>query len=344
MDILDPLLQEVVRVFAAIQVHVIGNLGPLAPVVTGVGQIMAAILSLFMLIWGRGFFAPPTDRLPGFAARLAGAIGGVGVVMMYFWTRTNPEADVLRVAAYLATGGLTAAIFYFLIRSGLTFRCQFNKSLTHTRGFWLVKKAKMRLAGLQTGDPLYDGAAVPSDVEAYVCGSHSKPNLVFSPWSRGLAQVLLLVVFLAFSIPITLAVSGASLALMQLQVAESEKEIRIDLPSDVLFGYDERKLSSGASAVLQRAADLIEKRGAKSVRLQGHTDARGDPGYNAGLSLDRAVAVKDWLTTTGGLPSVTFTAEGFGATQPVAPNFNADGSDNPNGRQLNRRVTIVIDK
>ena len=344
MGILDPLLQEAVKVLTAIQMHVVGYLGPLAPVITGAGQIIAASLSLFMLLWGRGFFAPPTDRLPGFAARLAGAIGGVGVVIMYFWTQRDPEADVIRLAAYLATGGLVAAVLYFLVRSGLTFRCQAQNDVTHTRGFWLVKNAKMRLAGQNTGDPLYDGAPKPSDVETYICGTHSKPNLVFSPWSRGVAQVFLLIAFLAFSVPITLAVSGASLALMQLQVAESDKEIRIDLPSDVLFGFDESDLRSGASAVLQRAVNVIKKRGARSVRLQGHTDAKGLPEHNARLSMKRAQAVETWLTTTGELRNVTFKSEGFGATQPVAPNFNADGSDNPNGRQLNRRVAIIIEK
>ena len=40
----------------------------------------------------------------------------------------------------------------------------------------------------------------------------------------------------------------------------------------------------------------------------------------------------------------SFAVPGFapGESQPVAPNENADGSDNPAGRQLNRRVEIFI--
>jgi outer membrane protein OmpA-like peptidoglycan-associated protein len=34
---------------------------------------------------------------------------------------------------------------------------------------------------------------------------------------------------------------------------------------------------------------------------------------------------------------------GFGASKPIAPNRNPDGSDNPKGRQRNRRVTVAID-
>jgi hypothetical protein len=39
---------------------------------------------------------------------------------------------------------------------------------------------------------------------------------------------------------------------------------------------------------------------------------------------------------------VTYHAAGLGATNPVAPNTKSDGSDNPAGRALNRRVTIAF--
>ena len=44
---------------------------------------------------------------------------------------------------------------------------------------------------------------------------------------------------------------------------------------------------------------------------------------------------KDGVTTT-------MNATGYGESKPVAPNENADGSDNPAGRALNRRVEIFI--
>ena len=42
------------------------------------------------------------------------------------------------------------------------------------------------------------------------------------------------------------------------------------------------------------------------------------------------------------MPAERLTAEGRGAGEPVAPNTNPDGTDNPEGRQLNRRVEIVV--
>jgi len=39
-----------------------------------------------------------------------------------------------------------------------------------------------------------------------------------------------------------------------------------------------------------------------------------------------------------------FTTVGFGPRNPVAPNRKPDGTDDPDGRQLNRRVTLIIRK
>jgi len=54
--------------------------------------------------------------------------------------------------------------------------------------------------------------------------------------------------------------------------------------------------------------------------------------------------VKDWFVNKKGLKNPGVTTQGFGATKPVAPNTKPDGSDDPAGRQKNRRVEIVIAK
>jgi outer membrane protein OmpA-like peptidoglycan-associated protein len=66
--------------------------------------------------------------------------------------------------------------------------------------------------------------------------------------------------------------------------------------------------------------------------------------YNLRLSQSRAESVEYWLIEREGLPGVGFTARGFGATRFAAPNAKADGSDDPAGRQRNRRVEIIIQK
>ncbi len=80
------------------------------------------------------------------------------------------------------------------------------------------------------------------------------------------------------------------------------------------------------------------------MRIDGYTDAKGSDAYNQGLSERRAEAVRRWFVANEGLQEVKFAAKGFGAKNPVAPNTKPDGSDDPNGRQKNRRVEITIQK
>lgn len=130
-----------------------------------------------------------------------------------------------------------------------------------------------------------------------------------------------------------------------LAVKETATEIRIELAADVLFEFDKAVILPKAEQTLKQAADLIgEKAAHGTARVDGHTDAKGDDNYNQKLSERRANAVKDWLVNSGGLKQVTFKTQGLGEQKPVAPNTKADGSDDPDGRQKNRRVEIIVKK
>jgi hypothetical protein len=59
---------------------------------------------------------------------------------------------------------------------------------------------------------------------------------------------------------------------------------------------------------------------------------------------ERAESVKHWLIVVEKLAGPGFAARGFGATRFAAPNTKQDGSDDPAGRQKNRRVEIVIQR
>jgi outer membrane protein OmpA-like peptidoglycan-associated protein len=128
-----------------------------------------------------------------------------------------------------------------------------------------------------------------------------------------------------------------------LKVTETETDVRIELAADVLFDFDKATLLPKAEATLTQAADFIRERAAGTVRIEGHTDAKGDDAYNQRLSERRADSVRQWLVRQR-LGSLKFSATGFGETKPVAPNARPDGTDDPEGRQMNRRVEIVIGK
>jgi photosystem I P700 chlorophyll a apoprotein A2 len=130
--------------------------------------------------------------------------------------------------------------------------------------------------------------------------------------------------------------------LSELGARRTATGIVITLPEVVLFDFDKAELRPDARPVLEKIAKVARYYAAAPVRVDGHTDAVGSPDYNRSLSQRRADAVRDWLATSGGVAAGRLSARGLGETQPVAPNQNPDGSDNPAGRQKNRRVEVVI--
>jgi outer membrane protein OmpA-like peptidoglycan-associated protein len=129
-----------------------------------------------------------------------------------------------------------------------------------------------------------------------------------------------------------------------LEIKETKTEIHIELAADVLFDFDKYDIRPKAQEALKAAAEIIRANAKGTVRIEGHTDAKGNDAHNQRLSEQRANSVKTWLTAKEGLKSVKFTTQGFGAKRPVAPNAKPNGSDDPDGRQKNRRVEIVISK
>ncbi|MEF3367259.1 OmpA family protein [Methylocystis sp. 9N] len=124
------------------------------------------------------------------------------------------------------------------------------------------------------------------------------------------------------------------------EVITTKCEERLRVGSDFLFDFDHADLRAEAAPAL---AELQERIGAagKLATIEGHTDAIGSEGYNQKLSERRASAVRNALVGRGLAPDALAT-RGFGKSKPVAPNQNADGSDNPQGREKNRRVEVVI--
>lgn len=138
--------------------------------------------------------------------------------------------------------------------------------------------------------------------------------------------------------------SGLASIIQDLRAKETATEIRIELAADVLFLFDKADIRPAAQGALKQVASVIRERAKGQVRIQGHTDAKGSDAYNERLSTRRADAVKAWLVSKEGLGQFAFATQGFGAKRPVASNTKPDGSDDPEGRQKNRRVEIVVTK
>ena len=136
--------------------------------------------------------------------------------------------------------------------------------------------------------------------------------------------------------------TGIKGALADLGAKVTEKEIKIALSSDILFDFDKDTLRPDAFPTLQKVADIIASYPSAPVLIEGYTDSKGKDSYNLKLSDRRAASVKKWLVENAGADGGRIKSKGWGETKPTVPNENPDGSDDPDGRQKNRRVEITI--
>ena len=114
----------------------------------------------------------------------------------------------------------------------------------------------------------------------------------------------------------------------------------ITLEDGVLFDFGKSDIRPDAAQTLKSLAGVLNNAKVPAAHIYGHTDSVSDEAFNQQLSEARANAVKNDLAKNG--VTATMDATGYGESKPVAPNENADGSDNPAGRALNRRVEIFI--
>lgn len=126
------------------------------------------------------------------------------------------------------------------------------------------------------------------------------------------------------------------------QSDEGKCEHRYVVGADALFDFDKAFLNPRAEQTLKALAPMLARESQHQIKIEGHTDAIGTDEYNQDLSERRASAVQFWLVDKKVIKSAAVT--GFGKKHPIAPNTKKDGSDNPAGRQLNRRVEIVVDR
>ena len=109
-------------------------------------------------------------------------------------------------------------------------------------------------------------------------------------------------------------------------------EIKLD---DILFDFDKSFLTDSAKMELNEVFDLLRKNKSMYLEVQGHTDNKGQEGYNVNLSKKRADSVVSFLTKKG-IESSRLQIKYFGAAKPVEPNESAEG------RAKNRRVEFRV--
>src|SRR6185369_15575192 len=119
-----------------------------------------------------------------------------------------------------------------------------------------------------------------------------------------------------------------------LQTKDSARGLIVNM-SDVLFDFNKATLKPGARERLARVSGIVLAYPDLHLQIEGHTDNVGSDAYNMQLSEKRAEVVRDYLVSQG-VNAGNISARGFGKNAPVASN------DNAAGRQMNRRVELVV--
>jgi outer membrane protein OmpA-like peptidoglycan-associated protein len=123
----------------------------------------------------------------------------------------------------------------------------------------------------------------------------------------------------------------------KVEVFTGEGVVSYVAPGDVLFDTDQATIRPDAAKALHAIALKIQAASPTAkLRVEGHTDDRGDATYGLRLSERRAQAVALYLIKTEHFATARITTKGFGETAPAVPN-TSDAN-----RQKNRRVVITV--
>ncbi|MDB4932913.1 MAG: porin [Myxococcaceae bacterium] len=111
---------------------------------------------------------------------------------------------------------------------------------------------------------------------------------------------------------------------------------RINILTPVFFDTDRDTIKPQSFPILSRVADVLRASPfIRRIRIEGHTDDRGNHDHNVDLSNRRAISVMRWLTEHS-VDSTRMEAQGFGPDRAIASNQTVVG------RARNRRVEFVI--
>jgi outer membrane protein OmpA-like peptidoglycan-associated protein len=124
-----------------------------------------------------------------------------------------------------------------------------------------------------------------------------------------------------------------------MQGVQREKDaLIITFKSDVMFDSNSSIIKSAAyaSGEIDRVAQILNKYPDTTIKVVGYTDNKGSETYNQQLSEQRANSVKNALVVKN-VQAARISALGMGESNPIADNATEGG------RQLNRRVAIIIE-
>lgn len=122
----------------------------------------------------------------------------------------------------------------------------------------------------------------------------------------------------------------------QIKLVKDRGAVVLRIDEAILFESGQRTLNPAAYPVLRKVAELVRPL-PLNLKVEGHTDDRGDELANWNLSVDRAVNVLRYLVSNQLVPLDRISATGYGSQKPLFPN-NSEAE-----RAKNRRVEFVLE-
>jgi peptidoglycan-associated lipoprotein len=141
--------------------------------------------------------------------------------------------------------------------------------------------------------------------------------------------------------PVTLKELINNITLDTTIVLEKIELNKIFVLENIYYDFNRHEIRPDAAKELDKLVQLLVDNPEIKIELSSHTDSVDTDSYNLELSQRRADAAVKYIIQHGIAPD-RLVAKGYGEGKPIARNTNPDGSDNPVGRQKNRRTEFKI--
>lgn len=132
-----------------------------------------------------------------------------------------------------------------------------------------------------------------------------------------------------------------NITLDTLLILDRKEKNKIFVLKNIYFDYDKADIRTDAAKELDKLVELLNDNPEIKIEMGSHTDSVASEVYNFELSQRRAESTVNYLIRKG-IESKRLEAKGYGESKPIARNTNLNGTDNPEGRQKNRRTEFKI--
>lgn len=141
--------------------------------------------------------------------------------------------------------------------------------------------------------------------------------------------------------PATLKELVTNITLDTIVVLDRKERDKIFVLENIYYEFGKANIRPDAARELDKLVQLLIDNPEIKIELSSHTDSVDTEAYNLDLSERRAKSAVNYMIERGIAPD-RMVPKGYGESKPIARNTNPDGTDNPEGRQKNRRTEFKI--